>query len=323
MNIDRKILRISTAVLLCAVFVRLLSGSSWGSTAISHEDIGAALVFLQTGRIVKLSDPVENQNIEVPTQPSATEPVVLPVPVSILPEDADLVQVNDYAGKKPDIGSLLSQTLSWDLTGEEPTVLILHTHATESYLKTEEYTESSQYRTLDEGYNMLSVGDYVASLLEAGGITVLHDKTLHDYPSYNGSYGASRETVRKYLKEYPSIQLILDLHRDAMTDSSGNQIGYTVSTDNGKAAKVMLVVGCNNSGWQENAALGAKLQVQLEKLCPGICRPMALRQSRFNQDLSPGALLIELGSAGNTRQEALLAAEFVAEAILSLAYGTE
>ena len=321
MNIDGKILRIGAAVILCAVFVRLLGNNP--SIAIDHEGIGTALVFLQTGRVVKLSKNVETQPTEESPAPAATEPEPAGFPVTFSSEDAALIQINDYAGKDPDPESLLLQQLNWELTGDEPTVLILHTHATESYLKTEEYKESSQYRTLDEGYNMLSIGDRVAALLEDRGITVLHDRTLHDYPSYNGSYSASRETIREYLKEYPSIQLVLDLHRDAMTDSGGNQIGYTVSTDWGKAAKVMLVIGCNNSSWKENAALGAKLQVQLEKLCPGICRPMALRKSRFNQDLSPGAVLIEMGSAGNTRQEALLAAEYVAQAIIDLSYGTQ
>ena len=191
----------------------------------------------------------------------------------------------------------------------------------ESYEKTENYTESSAYRTLDENYNVISVGDHLAEILSRQGIAVLQDKTLHDYPSYNGSYSNSRKTLATYLQEYPSIQLVLDIHRDAMADSAGNQIGYTISTEKGTAAKVMLVVGCNNPGWQENAALAVKLQAQLEKLCPGICRPMSLRKSRFNQDLSPGAILIEMGAAGNTRQEALLAAEYVAEAILALAGG--
>ena len=320
MHIDGKILRLGAAVILCALFVRFLGNHP--SVALDQTDIGTALVFLQTGRVVKLSDPGETQPAEESTA-AVTEPEPVGAPLVFTEADAALVQVNDYAGKDPDIQDLLSQPLNWELAGEEPTVLILHTHATESYTKTENYRESSQYRTLDEDYNMISIGEQVADLLEAEGICVLHDKTLHDYPSYNGSYSASRETLGAYLKEYPSIQLVLDLHRDAMTDSGGNQIGYTVSTEGGKAAKVMLVVGCNNSLWKENAALGVKLQAKLEQLCPGICRPMALRKSRFNQDLSPGAILIEVGSAGNTRQEALLASEYIAQAIIDLSYGAQ
>lgn len=291
MHIDGKILRIGAAVILCAVFIRFLGDRS--SIAVDQNDIGTALVFLQTGRIMKLSQPEGPPPTEDPTIPQSTEPEETSIPISFTEEDAAVVQINDSAGKNPNIKSLLLQPLSWDLTEDEPTVLILHTHATESYTNTENYKESSSYRTLEGEFNMLSIGQQVADLLAAEGISVLHDTTLHDYPSYNGSYSASRNTLQEYLKAYPSIQLVLDLHRDAMTDSSGKQIGYTVSTDNGKAAKVMVVVGCNHSNWKENAALGIKLQAQLEKICPGICRPMVLRQSRFNQDLSPGTLLIE------------------------------
>ena len=315
MNPDKKILRICAAALLCAVLVRFLDGYSL--TDAQRSRVSAALVFLGTGRVVRMEDTVPMQQAEE-TLPAPTEP--LPAVFSL--EDRSLVEINDTIGAHPDAESLLLQPLNWKLCGEKPTVLILHTHASESYEKTENYTESSAYRTLDENYNVISVGDHLAETLSQQGIAVLQDKTLHDYPSYNGSYSNSRKTLAGYLQEYPSIQLVLDIHRDAMADSAGNQIGYTVSTEKGTAAKVMLVVGCNNPGWQENAALAVKLQAQLEKLCPGICRPMSLRKSRFNQDLSPGAILIEMGAAGNTRQEALLAAEYVAQAILALAGGT-
>ena len=89
----------------------------------------------------------------------------------------------------------------------------------------------------------------------------------------------------------------------------------------------MLVVGSDAGGlshphWQENMALAVKLHAQLEKNCPGICRPISFRSQCFNQDLSPGALLVEVGAAGNTRAEALLATEQLAQGILALAHGT-
>jgi len=170
---------------------------------------------------------------------------------------------------------------------------------------------------------VISVGDRLTELLEAAGIRVLHDRQLHDYPSYNGSYGNARETVSEYMQEYPSLCLVLDLHRDAAVDSSGNQVRYVVETGTEEVAKMMLVVGTNHVAWQENMALAVKLQAQLEKLCPGICRPTSLRTARFNQDLSGGMVLVEMGAAGNTRQEALLAAEYLADAVISLAHGTQ
>ena len=150
---------------------------------------------------------------------------------------------------------------------------------------------------------------------------------MHDAESYSGSYEQSRQAAQAYLEQYPTIRLVLDLHRDSVTDSTGQQIRYRLQTDQGTAAQMMLVMGSDAGGlhypnWQENLSLAVKLQAQLEKNCPGICRPLSFRTSRFNQDLSPGALLVEMGAAGNTRQEALLSTEILAEAIIDLAHGT-
>lgn len=319
MNIDRNILRVCTTAILCAIFLRLLGNVSFG-TSLGPEDVASMALFLQTGRVVRQAEIPETVPPTEPTLPEPTVPEIQPLVFS--PEDAQAVEIYDYANKSPDLGALLTEPLSWDLTQEQPTVLILHTHASESYENTENYTESSQYRTLEEEYNMISIGDAVAKALTQQGITVLHDTTIHDYPSYNGSYDNSRQTVSQYLSAYPSIRLVLDLHRDAMVDASGQQIGYTVSTEKGESAKVMFVIGCNNDAWKSNMALAVKLQARLEDMCPGICRPICLRNAKFNQDQSPGALLIEMGAAGNTRQEALLAAEYVAQAITDLAKGT-
>jgi len=249
-------------------------------------------------------------------------------PETLDPEDAQLVEVNSACGYQVDLQAMLEMPLSWDLTQDGPAVLILHSHGTESYTKTEEYQESSDYRTLDLGYNVVSVGEQIAQVLEAGGVQVLHDKTLHDYPSYADSYNHARQAIEKYLAQYPSIRMVLDIHRDSVEDKSGQQIAYTVQAEDGTAAQVMMVVGTDASGlnhpnWRENMALAVKLHAQLEKMAPGVCRPISFRSQRFNQDLSSGAMLIEVGAAGNTRQEALLAAELTAQAILSLAKGTE
>jgi stage II sporulation protein P len=173
---------------------------------------------------------------------------------------------------------------------------------------------------------MVSVGERVAQRLEAAGIGVIQDKTLHDNPSYSGSYEQSRKSMASYLEQYPSICLVLDLHRDAAEDGNGNQVGYTVQTPEGAAAKLMLVLGTNDGGlyhpnWQENLALGLKLTVLLEQQNPGICRPIDLRTQRFNMDLCPGALLVEVGAEGNTFEQAQIAVHALAEAILILAKG--
>lgn len=335
MELEQRTLRVGAAVIACAVVLRLLSGGILGRIidAMSSPEVASFILYLETGRVVRPvqpqapTEPTLAETLPPETQPPTVPPTDPPVQAVFAPEDASLVEINNVCGYSADVDALMQQPLSWELTGDGPTVLILHSHGTESYTKTEDYEESSGYRTLDENYNVVSIGTRIAQLLEAGGVKVIHDKTLHDYPSYNGSYDHARNSIKEYLTQYPSIQLVLDIHRDAMEDSDGDQIGYTVDVNGQTAAQLMLVVGTDAGGlthpnWQDNMALAVKLHAQLEKTTPGICRPISFRSQRFNQDLSAGAMLVEVGAAGNTRQEALLAAERLVQAILDLAHGT-
>ena len=330
-------LRFGAGVVVCALLLRLTATGFFRPAAdfLAKPNIASFLIYLETGRIVRFSQ--SSEVLEVFAYESATpdfalqavtEPTEETIPV-FQAEDADSVKFKNSAGKKFDAGKLITNPLQWDLTVEEPTVLILHTHATESYTKTkgEEYKESAAFRTLDKDYNMVSVGDHLTQLLEAEGIHVVHDRNLHDYPSYNGSYNNARESMEKYLKKYPSICLVLDLHRDASSDLN-NQMRTKAKVDGKTSAQLMFVVGTNGLGlkhpnWKENLSLALKLQVQLQRLAPGICRNINLRSQRFNQDESPGALIVEVGAAGNTREEALTAIEVLARAILDLAHGAQ
>ena len=328
MDHQQQSLRIGAAAIAFALVLRLWAGGFFDPLlALAAQPQAAAfLIYMETGRVVR---PVSAQLPTAATVPTETQPAETePVPV-FSQEDAALVDITYGCGYRPDIPALLTEPLDWDLMAEEPTVLILHTHATESYTRQpgESYGETADYRTLDEGYNMISVGARLAELLEAGGITVIHDTTLHDYPSYNGSYENARQTMAEYLAQYPSIRLVLDLHRDAAEDGYGNQIAAVTEAEGVEYARMMLVVGTDGSGlehpcWQENLALALKLQAVLEADTPGICRSMDFCAQRFNQDMSPGALLIEMGAAGNTREQALRSAEKLAQAILALARGT-
>ena len=226
-------------------------------------------------------------------------------------------ELTNPAGLEADLPALLAEPLGWDL--REGAVLILSTHATESYTKDGEgYEESADFRTLDEGFNMLSIGDRIEQLLAAAGITVIRDRELHDYPSYNGSYAHARADLEALLEAHPEVSLVLDLHRDAADGPDGRQYRPLA----GDRAKLMVVLGSGFGHWQENLSLALKLCAQLERQHPGITRPIQLRRATFNQDLSPGALLIEVGAAGNTRAEALKAVEELASAIIALSRGT-
>lgn len=236
-------------------------------------------------------------------------------------EDAKFFKLYNTSAKQPEPEALLQQPLDWTLAGAEPTVLILHTHGTESYTPgAEAYTATSSYRTLDSDHNMLCIGAAVAEILEANGIGVVHDRELYDHPSYNGAYTRARTAISEHLKRTPSLCLVLDLHRDA-SGTVSRQLRTETVIDGKSAAQLMLVMGTNHDRWEENLSLAAKLHVLLEKQFPGIMRPLNLRAQRFNQDLSPGALLVEVGAAGNTREEALTAARVLAMAIVSLSDG--
>jgi stage II sporulation protein P len=283
------------------------------------------MLFLETGRVVRPA-PVEAPQTEIPTTvPTVSAQPEAPAQAVFAEADAALVEVNSHCGYEANVSAMIQNPLNWDLMQQAPTVLIVHSHGSESYEKTEDYEETSNYRTLNTDYNMISIGEELKNVLEAGGIRVLHDTTMHDQPSYSASYSHSRKSVKKYLEEYPSICMVLDLHRDAVENSKGKQVKFTAKKDGKTAAQLMLVVGTDvrlsHPDWPENMSLAVKLHAQLEKAFPGICRPISFRSQRFNQDLSPGALLIEVGSAGNTRAEALAAARVLGDAVLALAKG--
>ena len=334
MNRQSRCLRLGAGLILLAVALRLVSNGIGGKVMafFGKPETVQYLLYLQSGRVLR---PAE-QETTAPTQPAVTEtaetassePEVAALPV-FSGEDSALVDIRYGSSYSPDIGALLCSALSWDLTQKGPAVLICHSHATESYTKTaqETYTESSAYRTLDTNYNMVSIGDHLARLLRQQGIGVIHDRSLHDEPSYSGAYGSSRKSVQAYLEQYPSIQLVIDLHRDALSLDSEQQLSTHALVGDKASAQLMMVVGTDGSGlnhpnWQENLALALKLHVALEKAYPGIMRPISFRSQRFNQDLSGGAVLIEVGAAGDTHAEALTATEALAEAIVSLARGT-
>ena len=327
MDQNRLLRRFGAAVLLCALLFRLwLTGIpapllGW----LSQPDTLRFLIYLETGRIVRFSSseeavPAFFRESVAPFAPEPAKPV-------FGAEGADSIELTRLCSYTPDVEALLTAPLDWDLKADAPTVLITHTHTTESYTQNgETYGETSAFRTLEEAHNMLSIGDRVAELLEEAGISVIHDRQVHDYPSYSGSYGHARKEIQKILEENPGTLLVLDLHRDA-SGTVGRQMRTEVLAEGVPCAQLMLVMGTDAGGlahdnWQENLSLALKLHSLLETQVPGIMRPLSLRSQRFNQDLSPGALLVEVGAAGNTRQEALLAAEYLARAVIALAEGS-
>lgn len=204
---------------------------------------------------------------------------------------------------------------------DEPQVLIMHTHTTESYVPFtgDYYDKTMSFRSTDNSQNMSVVGDRIASELEAAGIGVLHDTTQHDYPSYNGAYDRSQKTVEQYLEKYPSIKIVLDIHRDAI--ASGDQvISAETEIDGKKAAQVMIISGCDDGtmgypDYMKNLSFAAALQNQLEGDYPTLTRPILFDYRKYNQQLTTGSLLLEIGSHGNTLEQAAYTGELIGKSL--------
>ena len=330
MDHQRLALRIGAIAIAFSIFLRLFGFAFSAARDIFQETEWLSLaVFLQTGRVVRFPRP-EKPAIEAPeaTVPTPTQPPPVIRPLFSQEDLAQVGLIND-SGYGVSLQPLLEAPLVWDLADGEPAVLILHTHATESYTPSPgaEYVASGDYRTLDEHYNMVSIGQEVARILQEGGISVIHDKDYHDYPSYNGSYVDARKAIEAYLRQYPSIQMVLDIHRDAAAMTGGGQLNTSATVGGQPSAQIMVVIGTDATGnhhpnWRTNLALALKLTAQLERADPGITRPIHLRPERFNMDMTPGSLLVEVGAAGDTHQEAMMAANALARAVLALAKGT-
>ena len=195
-----------------------------------------------------------------------------------------------------------------------PQVLIVHSHASESYTMPpgQEYVPSGTFRTADRSCNMVRVGDELAAELSSYGISVVHDRTLHDGESYNDAYENSLASIQSYLAKYPSIVYVLDLHRDAVQDANGTQYKL-VTAEDPAAAQVSLIMGVAHDGWQDNLRLAIAVQEKLESQSPTLMRPITLLNYRYNQFAAPGSLLVEVGAAGNSLDEALRAARLFAK----------
>ncbi len=203
----------------------------------------------------------------------------------------------------------------------EPQVLIYHTHTTESFepYVRDFYDANFNYRTTDDTKNIVMVGEEICKQLEAAGIGVIHAKDIHDYPSYNGSYARSRETITPILEQYPSIKVALDIHRDAISSENIAYQPFAV-IDGKEAAQIMIISGCDDGtlgmpNYIKNFRFASYLQQQLESDHPGLTRPILFDYRKYNQDLTTGSLLIEVGSHGNTLEQVQYSGQLIGESL--------
>ena len=227
-------------------------------------------------------------------------------------------------------GIVFDGTFAAALGEDAPQVLIVHTHGSEAYTMPpgEEYEDTGSFRTADASVSVIRVGDELAKVLSGYGISVLHDGTIHDYPAYTGAYDRSEVTIRAALEEYPSIKVIIDLHRDAISSADGSRTAPVAEINGRNAAQFMVITGCddgrfgNMPEYLENFRLACMIQSSAEKLYPGLARPILFDYRNYNQHISTGSLLIEVGSHANSLDEAVYSGELLgdcmADALLKL-----
>ena len=317
-----------TAMVVLSLLLRLammLGLDSMAASAIvrtaEDPDFARWMLYRETGQLVRVVSPPEDPRLWVLRWEQAGHAQETPPAVSRKPEEtaplptalasAGEITVAGGCSYPRDPSALLARPSCLDFSQDGPHVLIVHSHGSEAYTPDDgrTYAESGSYRTLDPDKSVVQVGRVLAQALEDRGIAVIHDPTMNDYPSYNSSYYNSLQRIGYWKQQYPSLQMVIDIHRDAAQDAGGQAVALS-STQNGEScAQLMLVVGTDQGGlqhplWQESLANALKLQSVLEGMYPGLCRNLDLRTERFNQHMTPGSVLVEVGVNGNTLTQA-------------------
>lgn len=225
---------------------------------------------------------------------------------------------NDFVREQTKINT----DISLKAFSDQPQVLIMHTHACESYLvgSGDYQDESYTCRTTDPNQSVVAVGQKISEKLAEKGICVIHDGTMHDYPAYNGCYDRAEDTVSSILKKYPTIKVVLDVHRDGIVESDGTPVAAVNEINGRQAAQVMIISAASDGyyyvpNYLDNFHFACLLQGQMESENPGITRPVLFQYCQYNQHLTTGSLLLEIGSQGNTLEQALYTAELIGDSI--------
>lgn len=302
----------------------------------------AQQVYEESGGADKAAEQIENDEpaaaaTATPAPTATPEPTPVPTPkpgAKAYPISETQMgggtQVQDFSIRNStqqnlDFEKELEEDLSLKIKADgTPMVLLYHTHTTESYLPEESawFYDGTATRSQNENESVVMVGNAIQAELEAAGFGVIHDTTVHDYPAYTGGYTRSAETMQKNLKKYPSIQITLDVHRDAIGGGDSERIKPTAVVEGKKAAQFMILTGCDDDGtlgfpnWKENLRLALRLQKTAAGLYPGLARPLNFCNRVYNENLTPGSLLLEVGTEVNTQEEAAYTGKLFGEILV-------
>lgn len=329
---------ITTACAIAVMLLLFLGSGSWLPTltcaAVGLTQRGQAVVVQATAPTAAdrgTTAPFgSSDSQDAPTSATTTTTVVGKVAgkvvETVLPVGSSFIQgvaIRNRSGTDIDIAKELSSPVGLTLAaGDAPQVLIYHTHTTESYMPyfNGTYREGEAARTTDEHINVCAVGEAVAEQLRKAGIGVIHDTTVHDKP-YTGAYSRSEATVKALLEQYPTVSVVIDVHRDGVMIDETTKSKPTVIINGRKAAQLMMICGATSTEaipsphWRTNLRLSLQVQQNLAQQYGSLMRQMSVVSSRYNQHLGKAAFLVEVGSEGNTLEEALYAAELFGRAL--------
>lgn len=300
-----------------------INGTDMILSETTYSEAGSVVQFLLAYQLpaMKALSPLDTNNSDNPpveiAQNAETTPEVshadTNVTTEVIPNNVPNKYTDDYNGVEIKNGTnynLTEDILNCDnLDFNKKDIMIFHTHTCESYTPTEQYSyeETGTFRSTDLNYSVVKVGDVLTEQLQSYGFNVVHDKTYHDYPAYSGSYGRSEATVKNLLNSHAGTDIIIDLHRDAIGDTS---YAPSVKIGDEVVSQLMFVIGTDGGGlehpnWKENLKFAIKVQEKANELYPGLFRPILLRNSRYNQQLGKAACIIEVGATGNTLEQSM------------------
>lgn len=196
---------------------------------------------------------------------------------------------------------------------EQSLVAIYNTHTGETYA----LTDGTERFNGKKGGVVKVAAALGAELEEKYGIKAAVSDTIND-ANYNTSYTLSQETLRKLLEENPSVQVALDIHRDAGKSRESS----LVTVDGSAVAPVLIIVGSDARApfptWRQNYDFARELADEINKQHPGLCLGVRIMEGRYNQFLLPRAILLEIGSVSNSTEEAVQTAKLLAGPLAEL-----
>ena len=275
--------------------------------------------------VEKKEEEKTEESTEVVAETPAPAPVTTPETVALPDKNAIYtssgMEIRNATSYSVNADKLCAEPLPFAVDLNAVQILVMHTHTTECY--NGDAMSGETERNVEETKNVVAVGNAMCAVFEEYGIKAVHDTTVHDYPSYQGAYTRALSTISANVKKYPDIKIVLDIHRDAFVYPDGSKLKVTCTQNGTSTAKVMLVAGTDSMGlshpnWRGNLNFAAKIQNAANIMYPGLMRPIDLRRERFNMHMSPGSLLLEVGSNGNTLTEAIEGGTAAARAIAAV-----